>query len=96
MSIFKKLKKMFHQGPSEPMKHHRHWTELPADLQDNTGYGAHEFGYGVYRYDPDTFEILEWWPDFQVSKPEEVVWYQEWCQERNLIPISPSKRHSSR
>lgn len=68
-------------------RRHRHWTELPAEIQEHTGYGSHEKGFGVYRFDPKTFEIVEWWPDFPNCYDWEIKEYEKWCEENNLKPL---------
>lgn len=70
---------------------HRHWTELPESERENTVYGFHWFGIGVYRFEPGTYKILECWPDYESCHDDELEKYYQWCKEKGLEPCERPK-----
>ena len=48
---------------------------------NETVYGTHKYGMGVYRFDIETYEPLEYWLDYQISTPEEVKRYEQYLDE---------------
>ena len=88
--IFSSISKLFSSGKEQ---RHVWWESLPEFEKERLHYGNHENGFGVYRYDPKTFEVIEWWPDFDLANKEEISHYEDWCRSRGLIPNTrPPKR----
>ncbi len=63
----------------------KHWSEFP----DETVYGFHKYGIGVYKIDSKYNEI-EWWLDWELSLPSERSKYIKYLKDNGLeheIPI---------
>lgn len=53
----------------------KQWYDYPIE---ETSYGHHKYGIGVYRFDPITYEAIEFWLDWESATPEEKQEYKEY------------------